>query len=768
MRTGLSLSALLGIVLAPGAASALDLEVYDSVDLTTPIGLIHTFQTSGSGAAHYDFYSASGHPVGVNLANDHANIWVHENTTTGEFSFGFIFAQDANGAPSNAASFAFRIVDTAGNVFVAVSDDAGEAVETSPGSFQGTFNYGNNTDGIMVSGITGTNWTIIVDSVDFGNVTNFFASSGEVANYSDDLTLSLGHEYRITPASNPVSVAPVDPRDNDSDGVLDGSDVFPCDPSAAAVAYVPSATERSMLMFEDHWPQQADLDFNDVAVAYRYAFLLDANSHVSSILLTLDPMAIGGAFSNGLSLHLPVPATAVTSAVRRVGPGGADQALALYPGDTEATIMISPDLRELFGNNNSIINAEPGVAPLTGQTVEVEIQFATPQMIPTSEAPFDLFIFRSSVPSHEIHRTRYAGTSRMDNTLFGTSDDGSTVGRWFVDVQGLPFALEIPTLAAYPQEALPIHLLYPDILTFASSGGATNADFYATNVQSWAAYAEPGAPTPMPLGELVPDRSCVPVIGANSQNPGISCLDIITAGVAAGNTQYWVDPDGANTGVDPFLVSCDMTTDGGGWMQMEMVDGDGVLMAEYDASNPWRKCGGNSAQYYGGSNESSVSPDRSGSNDHRITMQYRNPASGAVYTDAQIAALRTIVSTLHPSTRIVATTSDDDNGNYQSDGSGGHEVYARGVSNVWTLLTPGEDGECGGSTGWPASGSASGYYLWSTTASQSQVAGQTTGATSASLGALDVDLLLPREVRIVVDTGGGASFGWEQPQFLVR
>jgi LruC domain-containing protein len=750
----------------PATASALELEVYDSADLSTPIGLIHTIQTTGSGAQHYDFYSASGHPVGVNVANPNANIWVHENTATGEFSFGFIFGQDNNGAPSNSANFAFRIVDTAGNVFVAVSDDAGEATESTPGSFQGTFNYGNNTDGIMVSGITGTSWTIIVDSVDFGNVTNWYAASGEVANFSDDLSLTLGREYRITPASNPVSVAPVDPRDTDSDGVLDASDIFPCDATASAVTYAPSATERAMLMFEDHWPQAADLDFNDVVVAYRYAFLQDANADVSSILLSIDPIAIGGAYSNGLALHLPVPSAALTSAVRRVG-GGADQSIPLFPGENEATVLISNDLRELFGNNQSIINAEPGVPPLTGQPLEIELTFATPQSIPIAQAPFDLFIFRSAVPSHEIHRTGYSGTNRMDPTLFGTADDGSTIGRWFVDTQGLPFALSIPTLVAYPREAMPIHFLYPDIVTFASSGGASNSDFYATNVQSWAAYSEPGAPTPAPLAELVADRSCVPNIGSSEQNPAISCLDVVQAGVALGDGEYWIDPDGAN-GLAPFLVDCDMSSNGGGWMRFEMVDNDGVLMAEYDASNPWRKCGGDSAQYYSGVSEGQVSPDRSGQSDFRITMQYRNPASRAVYSDAQVAALRTIVSNLHANTRIVATTSDDDNGNYQNDGNGGHEVYARGVSNVWTLLTPGEDGECGGGTGWPASGSSSGYYLWSTTAAQSVVAGTTSGATSASLGALDSDLLLPREVRIVVDTGGGASFGWEQPVFMLR
>ena len=66
-------------------------------------------------------------------------------------------------------------------VFVGLSqsDDPREATETSPGWFCGDYWYGHNTDGIAVSGVTGTDWTIMIDSVDFGDVTNWYAASGK-------------------------------------------------------------------------------------------------------------------------------------------------------------------------------------------------------------------------------------------------------------------------------------------------------------------------------------------------------------------------------------------------------------------------------------------------------------------------------------------------------------------------------------------------------------------------------------------------------------
>jgi hypothetical protein len=46
---------------------------------------------------------------------------------------------------------------------------------------------------------------------------------------------------------------------------------------------------------------------------------------------------------------------------------------------------------------------------------------------------------------------------------------------------------------------------------------------------------------------------------------GEDCLEIITEGRASTDGTYTIDPDGIDAGADPFSVTCDMTTDGGGW-----------------------------------------------------------------------------------------------------------------------------------------------------------------------------------------------------------
>ena len=307
--------------------------------------------------------------------------------------------------------------------------------------------------------------------------------------------------------------------DSDGDSVTDESDALPCDPTASSVVYVPAKGEHGMLLFEDLWPANGDLDFNDQVIAYNYVLLQDYVGKVSALQLTVNVLAAGTGAPSSLWLHLPV-APGSTRSITINYDDGVSIPVEAAGGEDEVVFQILADTRSVFtgftGSNH--INSHPELPALTGKPLNVLVRFASPVSLDVSQAPFDLFIVRrddTRPDKHEIHQPQYPGTRRMDVSLFGTADDGSTADRHFVNTNGLPFALNVPELVAWPKEFTRIESLYPDIVGFASSGGTTNTDFYDSTVDltnAWVGGANnTDPPVPTMAGPVFPyiDQSCV-------------------------------------------------------------------------------------------------------------------------------------------------------------------------------------------------------------------------------------------------------------------
>ena len=302
-------------------------------------------------------------------------------------------------------------------------------------------------------------------------------------------------------------------------------------PGCGAVAYAPAQGEYGIVEFEDLFPSNGDADFNDENIAYNYVFSYNSNNDVIGLQASYDVVSIGASIANGFYVQLPIDASLIGSAL--VSVGGAD-AVAIAPVDTlpgqtgscsqaQATFQIAANTRDLYMDETGFINSEISLPPLAGNTVVLSLAFSTPLAagdFNTGAAPFDIFTARSADPAHQIHLPVYDGSATCaDGSLFGKEADGSNrnlsahggannTGRWYVNTNGLPWALNIPQTADWSIEKKAVDLLYPQIDNFALTAGAQDASFYLPanedETYSWQANLSTGTasapPAPPPLG----------------------------------------------------------------------------------------------------------------------------------------------------------------------------------------------------------------------------------------------------------------------------
>lgn len=289
-------------------------------------------------------------------------------------------------------------------------------------------------------------------------------------------------------ASTQVTIEVQSPEtDLDSDGVGNAFDEYPCDPQKAGSVFVPGSSSMGQVLYEDLWPSDGDFDFNDTVVAYNYELIYSAQERLTAIRATYNVLALGAGIHSGLGLTLPIPASAVSQVHRRIGTGGVDLPV-IRQSDGNLVLHVINDMHSAFAIGEGFINTRRTDAVRQPLSISVLIELSQPVTLAASTAPFDLFLFWTHDPSHEIHRPMYAGTENMDVSLFGTEADGSTETRHFVNTRGVPFALDVPVSTFYPVEQTPIDWLYPDILVFGTSGGTSARAYYASDVRTQHAF----------------------------------------------------------------------------------------------------------------------------------------------------------------------------------------------------------------------------------------------------------------------------------------
>jgi LruC domain-containing protein len=221
--------------------------------------------------------------------------------------------------------------------------------------------------------------------------------------------------------------------------------------------------------------------FSRDAIAMATAISLSHDVFDAALLLGVCDKIVPGLLIGALHFgHLPtvfVPAGPMTSGLSNSESNGAvfeifPNATTLMPDDSSADCLVKG-----YRNTGQACPVQSFVS------YQLKLEFVTP-LTTFPSPPYDPFIFNSNgtskVKGVEIHLSGKQPTTRADTSKLMTGDDKSVLNtsNTYKSANGLPWALDIPALWDYPYEFLDVVNVYPNIVPWAKSGGATHKNWY--------------------------------------------------------------------------------------------------------------------------------------------------------------------------------------------------------------------------------------------------------------------------------------------------
>lgn len=316
---------------------------------------------------------------------------------------------------------------------------------------------------------TFTGW---IDICDKNGIDNIWNASGELPE-----NVTFCEIYVPVNGCNPVGIGQPAVQDADGDGIVDDEDEFPDDPNRAFSMMEPY-TGQKLWAFEDLWPSTGDYDFNDLVIATRIEYILNADMVPVEAEGEVVLRAIGAGVSNGLALQFVgenMPEEQVISAVE-------GEAAVLDEAAPNSIILardIMDQLSPHYSNNGTGPRGEP-------QTWSFSLTFDT-ETANNSRLQSDFFIFRTDDRSHEVHLSGRPATQAADTRLFGTGDDQTdpTSGYWYKTYNGIPWGISLLTTDSdwnHPLEKISILEAYPAFEAWATSGGSAETQWYLKGI----------------------------------------------------------------------------------------------------------------------------------------------------------------------------------------------------------------------------------------------------------------------------------------------
>lgn len=280
-----------------------------------------------------------------------------------------------------------------------------------------------------------------------------------------------------------------------SDGEVEDYQIDIAEQNVTAMHY-PSSDTWATLAFEDNWPLVGDYDMNDVVVHYRLSSY-DVAGTLMRVKIEGQVVAIGASYHNGFAFRLPGLLRSEVDTNRLVFKinGVVQSALPLEEGKDEAIFIVADDLWDFVtsGETCKYYRTEAGCGSSIQMTFSLEIPMeANVSKDNVADFPYDPFIFSSEghernyvfgeAPGRrfEVHLKNQSPTEAFQTNFLGRGEDASDAdnGEYFINANGMPWAINIPYEWKHPVEYMDIKYAYPDFHSFVTTSGELNVDWF--------------------------------------------------------------------------------------------------------------------------------------------------------------------------------------------------------------------------------------------------------------------------------------------------
>ncbi|QFU23597.1 LruC domain-containing protein [Shewanella eurypsychrophilus] len=296
------------------------------------------------------------------------------------------------------------------------------------------------------------------------------------------------------------SLADIGPTGGVGDGEVEDHQVTVTE-TGVTINYYPSSSSYTSVAYEDLYPDQEDYDMNDVIFHLRLIEYVK-NDQVIRVEFEAKLAAMGAAYHNGFAIQLPDVAmdNVKESSIEWSIDGIAQSSSPLESGQTNAVLIFTEDLWDhiSLATGCNFVRTEPGCGTSYRTTWKMRIPFETTiSQSDMPDFPYDPFIFATPGTDHglaaknvvgelpgrklEIHLKNKAPTDKFSTAYFGSREDRSepSNGLYFVNENGMSWALEIPTSWQHPLERERLDITYSEFVNFAADkSGNTNPSWY--------------------------------------------------------------------------------------------------------------------------------------------------------------------------------------------------------------------------------------------------------------------------------------------------